>query len=154
MKKPNQSGFTIIEVLAAIAVLTVGILVIVSSFSVNLKQSSQTREELLAAVVMESLVEEVLDHNYGAAPPPNWRNGTVTLNEVVEGMTVQTEFVQSVTQSKANGNGSFFNQNQQKDLSANSDTVTLSVSWVQPTDLGNSSFKRSLKSELLVTRKP
>lgn len=152
--KSRHRGFTIIEVLAASAVLVVGILVIVSSFSVNLRQSSQTREELLAAVVMESLVEEVGDHQFGSPAPNNWTSGEVRLNEIVEGRTVETVFTQTVTTSRTGGNGSFLGQTGPHQPGSDTDIVTLTITWVQPTGVGNSGQNKRLQADLMVVRKP
>lgn len=148
------SAFTIIEIIVTIAVLSIGILVITSSFSMNLRQSAQTREELLAAVVMESLVEEVLDHPFGAPAPNNWRSGKVVFEEVVEGRSVQTEFEVEVEASAKGGNGSFFGHQNDSEASPSSDVVTLQVRWQQPTGPGNSAQSKTLSADLKVVRKP
>lgn len=134
------------------AVLIVGITVIVSSFSMNLRQSSQTREELLASLVMESLVEEVVDHTYGDPAPANWTSFTVSFPGIVEGRDVTSTFVQNVSTSKSGGNGSFFGQSGSG--SANTDTVTMTVSWSQASGEGSAAQAKVLTSDLMVARKP
>ncbi len=152
MTKAKRGGFTIIEVLVAMVVLLVGITVIVSSFSMNLRQSSATREELMANLVMESLVEEVLDHTYGDPAPATWQSSTVSFPGVLEGQPVRSDFVQSVTISKKAGNGSFFGLGGTQQ--AGTDTVTMTVTWNQASGEGSASQPKVLTADLMVTRKP
>lgn len=142
----GSQGFTIIEVVVAAAVLVVGILVILSSFSVNLRQSIQTRERLQADLVLENLVEEVLAHPYGEQSPEAWNQGQKSFEFIVEGRPQQTNFVQKVTQAK-DGNGSFFGQ-----AAGDVDKVTLSVSWTEAVGEGSSAEDRSLSLDLTVRR--
>lgn len=151
VRASSVRGFTIIEVLVAMVVLLVGISVIVSSFSLNLRQSTATREELLANLAMESLVEEVLDHTYGDPPPSTWQQQTVSFPGVVEGMPVSSDFVQSVTISKKSGNGSFFGVG--GTTGAGTDTVTLTVSWTQASGEGSAGQPKVLSTDLMVAKK-
>lgn len=144
----KTSGLTIIEVLISIAVLTVGILVIVSSFSMNLRQSTQTRERLLADLVMENLVEEVLAHPYGDAAPANWNQAEKSFLFIVEGREQQSKFTQAVATAKS-GNGSFLGQG-----SGDFDQVTLTVAWTEATGPGNSAEDKNLSLSLSVRRAP
>jgi Tfp pilus assembly protein PilV len=155
MEKPvrasSATAFTLVEVMVTICVLMVGIMVIVSSFSMNLRSSSATREELMANLVMESLVEEVVDHAYGDPPPDTWSNSRVSFPGVVEGLPVQSTFERNVSISKKSGNGSFFGQG---DQSSDSDVVTLEVRWTQPSGQGSSGQDKVLSADLTVARKP
>jgi prepilin-type N-terminal cleavage/methylation domain-containing protein len=147
----QRRGFTIIEVVIAMVVLAIGIMVIISSFSMNLRQSSQTREELMANLIMESLIEEVLDHTYGDAPPSTWKGGQVSFPGVVDGRTVQSVFTQKVDISKKTGSGSFFGQG---DKGTNTDVVTMTVTWTQASAEGSAGQDKILTADLTVTRKP
>ena len=144
----KRRGLTIIEVLICMAVLVVGILVIVSSFSINLRQSTQTRERLLADLVMESLVEEVLAHPYGDRAPATWQQGEKSFEFIVEGREQQTRFVQSVSTAK-NGNGSFLGTGQ-----GHFDQVTLTVKWTEASGVGNAAQDKTLSLDLSVRREP
>lgn len=139
-------GFTIIEVIVASMVLVVGVLVILSSFSVNLRQSTQTRERLQADLVLENLVEEVLAHPYGEQAPEAWNKGQKSFEFIVEGLPQKAEFVQQVSPAKE-GNGSFFGQ-----AEGDVDKVTLSVSWTEAVGEGASAEDRSLSLDLTVRR--
>lgn len=145
-----KRGFTIIEVIVTIAVLLTGILVIVSSFSMNLRQSSQTRERLLADVVMESLIEEVLAHPYGDPAPPTWNSNEMEFEYIIEGRAQQTKFVRTVALKQGTSNGSFFGQG--ADDKQNLDQVTLKVTWTEPTGVGEAGVDKELSLDLTVRR--
>ena len=142
----GSQGFTIIEVVVAAAVLVVGVLVILSSFSVNLRQSTQTRERLQADLVLENLVEEVLAHPYGEQAPEAWNQGQKSFQFVVEGRSQQSNFVQQVSQAK-DGNGSFFGK-----AAGDVDKVTLSVSWTEAVGDGAAAENRTMSIDLTVRR--
>jgi prepilin-type N-terminal cleavage/methylation domain-containing protein len=143
----NRRGLTLIEVMITIAVLTVGILVIVSSFSMNLRQSSQTRGRLLADLVLENLVEEVLAHPYGDSAPSSWANGEKDFQFIVEGKPQQSKYTQTVETQTQVGNGSFFGKG-----AGNVDHLTLTVKWVEASGQGNSSQNETLSVNLTVRR--
>lgn len=144
----SRAGFTIIEVVVTMAVLVVGILVIVSSFSMNLRESTQSRERLMADVVLENLVEEVLAHSYGDGPSASWANGEKSFEFIVEGRAQQTRITQNVAQAP-DGNGSFFGKSE-----GDIDRVTLSVEWQEASGVGGSAQSRSLSVDLTVRRLP
>lgn len=146
----KRRGLTIIEVLITLAVLTVGILIIVSSYSMNLRQSTQSRERLLADLVMENLVEEVLSHPYGAPAPKSWNQGERSFEFIVEGRSQESKFVKSVVTNSATGNGSFLGQSQ--DARLGTDVVTLKVTWTEATGVGNAGEDKSLTVDLGVRR--
>ena len=145
-----KRGFTIIEVLITIAVILTGVFVILSSFTMNLRQSSQTRERLLADVVMESLLEEVLAHPYGDPAPATWSSNQVDFEYIIEGRAQQTRFLRSVSLKPGTSNGSFFGQG--TDDKQNLDQVTLKVSWTEPTGLGEAGVDKELSLDLTVRR--
>ena len=145
-----KRGFTIVEVLVTIGVLLVGILVIVSSFSMNLRESSQSRERLLADLVMENLIEEVLAHPYGESPPSSWSSHQVEFEFIVEGRPQQTRFLRNVSVNKETGNGTFFGQGASQ--LENLDRVTLQVSWTEATNLGEAAADKELSVDLTVRR--
>ncbi len=143
-ESPKKAGFTIIEVIVTIAVLVVGILVIISSFSLNLRESAQSRQRLLADVVLENLVEEVLAHPYGEPPPASWTGGKKSFEFIVEGRRQLTEVTQNVLQA-SDGNGSYFGKSER-----DTDRLTLSVEWQE------ASVERPqvLSVDLTVRRRP
>lgn len=141
-------AFTIIEVLITIAVLVVGIMVIVSSFSMNLRQADQSRSHLLGALVLENLTEEVLAHPYGTAAPKEWTDGNLDFELVVEGKPVQTKFVQNVTIA-SDGNGSFFGQSRGDETT---DRVRLEVRWTEASGVGSAGVPKNFTTNLTVKR--
>lgn len=148
MRARPWQAFTIIEIVVTMAVLTVGILVILSSFSMNLRQSSQTREELQAHLFMENLVEEVLEHPYGSSAPASWNNFVVSDLVVVEGKRVKSDFTRNVITDPDIGNGSYFGKSRES-----IDHVVLQINWSQASAQGNAAEERSLQVKLSVARR-
>lgn len=144
----KRRGFTLIEVIVTCAVLLVGVLVIVSTFTMNLRHSTTTRDSLLAHLVMENLVEEALAHPYGRPAPPNWNAEPVTFDLVVEGSRVQNSFRRTVKVDPNLGNGSVFGSR-----SGDKDYLLLEVRWTEPSDPGARASDKSLSVPLTVVRK-
>ena len=146
----KQRGLTLVEIIITMVVLVFGTLVVISTFTTDLRQSTQSRERLMAALVMENLVEEVLAHPYGAPPPASWQNHPVELTFIVEGRPEQTRFTRNVSQNKDFGNGSFLGTTSVSGL--NADKMDLQVTWREATGQGNSGVEQSLNLELTVRR--
>jgi Tfp pilus assembly protein PilV len=146
----RQRGLSIIEVIITIVVLLFGTFVIISTFSMNLRESSQSRERLMAALVMENLVEEVLAHPYGDPIPKSWQKREVGFTFIVEGHRQQSKFVRDVTESEDTGNGSFFGSSSTTGL--NSDVVKLTVTWTEASGQGSSGRPKTLVLYLTVRR--
>lgn len=140
-------AFTIVEVLVAAAVLLVGITVIVSSFTMQLRHSSLTRDALMGHLVMENLVEEVLAHPYGRQAPSSWNSEPVQFDWVVEGRRVSNAYHRKVEIDPKLGNGSFFGK-----TTGPNDRVHLEVRWTTAAGTGSSAEDKSLSVELTVVR--
>lgn len=145
----RRRGLTLIEIIITVVVLVFGTFVVISTFSMDLRQSTQSRERLMAALVMENLLEEVLAHPYGSPIPSSWQNHPVELTFIVEGRPQQTVFTRTVSQNKNFGNGSFFGTGA---AGADSDKVDLLVTWVEASGQGSSGVEQSLSLELTVRR--
>lgn len=143
----NTRGLTMMELLVAMVVLAVGSFVVIQTFSQNLRHSSQSRQRMLAALVMENLVEEVLAHPYGAPRPSRWNEGAVNLTFIVEGRPQVTRFFCSVEANPDRGNGSFFGRSNQ-----GTDLLDLSVGWSESSGPGSSAQERNLTLDLVVRR--
>jgi hypothetical protein len=142
-------GFTIIEVVVTCAVLVVGLMVMASTFTMNFRHATQSRDDLLAHLVMENLVEEVLAQPYGAPAPASWTAGKVVFPIVVEGRRQVTEFTRNVKVDPKLGNGSFFGGG-----SANTDVLSLEVTWTEASGPGPSAQAKSFSVQLTVVREP
>lgn len=145
----RNRGLTMMEVLVSVAVLAFGTFVVIGTFSQNLRHSSQSRQRMMAALVMENLVEEVLAHPYGMAAPTDWKDDERDLTFIVEGRPQITRFTCNVAQNAEDGNGSFFGK-----AESSTDLVTLSVAWSESSGLGNASQNHDLSLDLVVRREP
>ncbi len=143
----RRQGFTLIEVLATVAVLVVGLTVVLGSFAIDLRQSSQTRAEMMAHVVMESLVEEAQAHHYGIPAPTTWNGSKVSFPTVVEGRRVETTFTTRVSVDPVKGNGSVMGS-----TPGSLDTLLLQVEWDEAAGPGARAVHRELKMNLSVAR--
>lgn len=143
----RHAGFTLIEIIVSIAVLAVGLAVVLGSFSIDLRQSSQTRSEMTAQVVMESLIEETQAHHYGIPAPTTWNGTVVSFPTVVEGRRVQNQFTTRVTVDPEKGNSSSLGATQ-----GSIDTLLLQVEWDEPAGPGARAEHRELKLSLSVAR--
>lgn len=144
---PARRAFTLVEIIVSIAILVVAIGVLLGTFTMDLRQSTQTREALLAHLVMENLVEEVQAHHYGTPTPTTWTGTVVSFPTVVEGRKVMNQFHSKVTVDPKLGNGSIFGQS-----SDSLDVLLLEVSWSEATGQGASSQEKSLSMNLSVAK--
>ena len=73
----KKNGFSLIEILVAIGIVSVGIIAIVSLFNVNLKDEIRSKNKLTAIYLAQEAVEVVRqqrDTNWKTGVP-NWDNG-------------------------------------------------------------------------------
>lgn len=141
-----RRGFTIMEVLATIAVLILGILVLSTTFSMSLRQSSGTRERTYALLLVQSLLEEIRAHPYGAPAPQSWGSEDAPTEKqylvILEGRPVDTRFQYSVTAATdKGGNGSFFDTGSTKV----GDVLRVRVTWTEATGVGSSGTAQKLE---------
>ena len=135
MTRSALKGFTIIEVLVATVVLVLGLLVIVTSFGVDLRHSAQTREKQLALFVAENLLEEIAAHPFGLPKPKRWGSRELPQEYeffvVVDGRQVQNKYKHFVEYGDG-ATGSFFGHSK-KDF----DRVRVVISWREQEAQGN-----------------
>ena len=65
MNFKRLKSFTLIEVLVAASILTVGLVSVAGTFSVGIKYSSNTKQEAMAAGIMQETMESALSAGYG-----------------------------------------------------------------------------------------
>lgn len=134
----RKKGFSIVEALIAIAIITFGFLVVVSLISANLRSTAGGRNRIFAAMVSSSMMERIRAHRYGDPIPQSWNdlgpysppaqpnNPTWpyrdTLTYLIEGNSYPTTvyFYKTVTAQ----NGSFFGT-----TSGNCDVITVTIRW-------------------------
>lgn len=142
-----KKGFTIIEIIISIAILVIALSVLLGTFTLDLRHATQTREALLARLVLESLAEEVQAHQYGSPKPARWDGEVKSFPTVVEGRKVINQFSTRVTLDPKLGNGSVFGQSQES-----LDVLLLEVKWTEATSAGASSQEKSLTVNLSVAK--
>src|SRR5687768_13475476 len=67
-----RRGFSIMEIILALAVVAVAFMVVLSLFSSSARHAVQTRNRTMAMLLAQSLMEEVQGHTYGTAAPKAW----------------------------------------------------------------------------------
>lgn len=69
----SRRAFSLVEIIVAVAVLAIGLLTLLSVFKNAYKQSSQSRNRVLAMFVARTFLEEVHAHPFGSPNvPPSW----------------------------------------------------------------------------------
>ena len=81
MRKNRQSGFTLMEILIAVAVLAIGVVAVVNLFPVGLQAARRTANFSEAAVLAQKAMEfyrgegyEYIDDLHGTPPPDSWKD--------------------------------------------------------------------------------
>lgn len=117
----RRGGFSIVELIIAMAVALFGFLTLISVFSNNYKLSSQSRNRSVACSVLQSLMDEVEEHPYGTPAPASW--------SVEEEQPVQL-WVEGRKQNMIYHKKITFENGGCVGKSANlTDTVTITLSW-------------------------
>jgi hypothetical protein len=137
----NKRGFSLLEAMIAIFVVTAGMMVLASVFGIGLRHATQTRDRALAIVLAENLIEHVRSQPYGVSERPvEW--GRDKPNEwsvhemmvIVEGRKVETKFEHciEVAEKERGGNGSFFGEGEDF-----TDVLKIQVRWREGTGVGS-----------------
>src|SRR5688572_17489312 len=115
-------GFALVELLVATLVLGLVFLVFLLVFSTSYTHSLQTRNRMVATILINTLLEEVEAHPYGSKPTANWgANVFETPADVwIEGRRVDMKFRQTFSYL----NGSFAGVG---NLTESSDVVNVTV---------------------------
>jgi type II secretion system protein I len=84
-KKPNETGFTLIEVLMAMAIFAIGILAVGSMQIAAMNGGASARRSTDAATIAQDQIEKIIAGNYDdlAAPADAVVNGRYSLNWAV-----------------------------------------------------------------------
>jgi prepilin-type N-terminal cleavage/methylation domain-containing protein len=143
-----KRGFTLIEAMVAMSLLTVAFFTVLAFLEVNLRHSTQSRNQALATIQMENLMEEVRDHPYGQPAPSHWTDGKQEVRVIIDGRKVKTVLSYAVEVESEKGNGSFFDGSK-NDVS---DHLALTVRWHQPTGPDGQFEERERVTKLTVWR--
>lgn len=92
-KEPNQTGFTLIEVLMAMAIFSIGILAVGSMQIAAMNGGASARRSTDAATIAQDQIEKIIAGNYVdlAAPADAVVNGRYSLNWTVAEEDLNTD---------------------------------------------------------------
>lgn len=114
-------GFSLIEIIIALAVAAIALTAFLTVFSKNNKHALGSRNRSVAIMLCQSMMDDIETHTYGAPEPRRWRQ---TLEKPVtvwvNGRAQKVEFHKSV----AYENGSFVGTSTETN-----DVVTVTVTW-------------------------
>jgi prepilin-type N-terminal cleavage/methylation domain-containing protein len=117
----NKRGFSIIEILIALAVCSIALVAFLTVFTKNSDHALGSRNRTVAILLAQSLMDDIETHTYGAAEPRRWsQSDEEPVSVWVSGRKQQMLFHKTV----AYENGSFVGQS-----SGNSDLVTINITW-------------------------
>lgn len=92
MTKRAVKGFSLVEAMIALFILLLCLIGIFSGLVLSYSQAQETRQEILAHLLAESVIEDVLAHPWGTTtPPPGWKKDgkdwtrTESLGTIIEG---------------------------------------------------------------------
>ena len=84
----SEAGFTLIETLIALAILTVAVLAIVQLFPLGLKAGQQAKNTTLATNLAQARMEELISESYGNLNPGSVTEDSLsTIDEDFSGFT-------------------------------------------------------------------
>jgi len=120
----RRRGFTILEVVLALAVIAVAFLVLFSIFGSGARHAVQTRNRTMGMLVAQSIMEDLRGHQYGQPAPASWPIGPTPKTEsfafYVDGKPQEMVFRKQVTLD----NGSLVGA-----AAGDADRATIVVSW-------------------------
>ncbi|MCK5466560.1 prepilin-type N-terminal cleavage/methylation domain-containing protein [Candidatus Parcubacteria bacterium] len=82
----SQKGFSLIEVAFSVAIITIGLISVISLFSANIKSEIESKNKLTAVYLANESIEIVRqqrDNNWFKTPPDPWMTGIPTGNVAV-----------------------------------------------------------------------
>lgn len=123
----RRRGFTLIEVLVAFFIISCCAGGILLALVLNLAESKDSREQIMARMLASSAIDELRAHRFGSEDgPPGWTDTgqgwsrTVTVATIVAGMPSPSEFQLKLTPQPAqHGQG----------LTPGEQLVTLDMAW-------------------------
>ena len=116
-----RRGFSLVEIIIALALLVFGIMTFLSVFSSSARQATQSRNRTVATIHAENLLEEVQAHPYGEPAPKTWDEETV---QPIELWLSGREQRVVIAQKFEFENGSFVGT-----ANGDQDLVTITLSW-------------------------
>lgn len=105
--KSQQRGFTLVEVLIALTIFTIGILAVATMQTSSIRYNSSARLSSEAVFQAERKVEELLAGSYAALNGGDQTNGPHTLNWTVTNQGTHSTIVVTVTWKEPGGNKSY-----------------------------------------------
>ena len=143
MNKKNK-GFSLIEIMIALAVSTVALVAFLTVFTKNNSHAVGSRNRTVAILMAQSLMDDMETHTYGQ-PAPRWweEENEAPVTVWVGGREQKMDFQKTITYE----NGSFIG-----DSSGNSDLVTITIHWRE--DFGNDQAAASSANKELLVRVP
>ena len=103
----QQRGFTLVEVLIALTIFTIGILAVATMQTSSIRYNSSARLSSEAVFQAERKVEELLAGSYAALNGGDQTNGPHTLNWTVTNQGTHSTIVVTVTWKEPGGNKSY-----------------------------------------------
>ncbi|MFA5506435.1 MAG: prepilin-type N-terminal cleavage/methylation domain-containing protein [Vulcanimicrobiota bacterium] len=117
----NRRGFSLMEIVIALAVCCVALVAFLSIFAKNNDHALGSRNRSVAILLAESLMDDIEAHTYGTPQPRRWTQTEEAPVEVwVSGREQQMKFHKTVTFE----NGSFVG-----DGSGDKDLITITITW-------------------------
>jgi prepilin-type N-terminal cleavage/methylation domain-containing protein len=120
-RKPD--GFTMVEVIITILILTSGLLVLFTVFNMTIRDAVTSRNWMIAEMIADSMLEEILDHEYGTPMPSSW-NKPQEVKAIIQGRPVVITYTRKVTAKYGSFTGN---------VSGNYDQVDVTISWKEGT---------------------
>lgn len=145
----HRKGFSLVEIILAIAVVAVALVSLVSVFGGNARHAVQTRNRTAAIMLAQSLAEEVQGHPYGQPAPGPWPIAAPRKQSIevwVEGNRQAMDFTQTISFA----NGSCIG----KGAGEPWDRATITVSWEEydPMAKGGKHEQKQLVAQSTVWR--
>ena len=139
---PIIKGFTILEVLITIFIITSGFMILYTVFSMQIRHSLQSRSMISAEIIADSTIEEIKAHPYGEPIPKEWKEPVFT-HAYIHGRKITTEYKKDFNFE----NKSFIGEEE-----GDSDKVTIEITWTDATGIEGSGVTRKYKEIFLVRR--
>lgn len=140
--RKNRNGLTIIEVLVSTFIIFTGFFIMISVFKLSTLHATQSRHQVLAEMVADSMIEEIIAHNYGDPAPPSWTE-PVEILSVFQGRKLFVKFEKTIDYQ----NGSFINKGE-----GDTDEITIKIKWTEGTGLHARSVEKNYQEKLRVRR--
>ncbi len=95
----NNKGFTIVEVLISLMIITVGMLAVLVLFSQNVHARAYTKNKLIASMLAQEgveLVRNIRDQNWKDAQPWNTGSGAGNADDILQDLDFTVDYVNGV----------------------------------------------------------